>query len=274
MHTESSRQRKLRTRRPPAAGKRSVPTILIRALVGLALVAGVGLASAQEEFVEPVMIIGKIAGGQTLLNPSWVESKDPKNHRFTFRVPSTTVSAGAKRLTSYLPKELCIAALAEGKVEAQKAPVPMHVSGGRTTPVTLVVTQGQEIQIENHDPFPHRIYTTGEGDKGLTPNDIEPTKSRRWTPPGPGKYEIRDELSPSLRSWIVVEPKAAKIGFPNFKNEFRLDLKPGVYTLRGYHNGEPVGKPLPITVKPLPKQQRLPAPLVVGQKKKTAKKKG
>jgi hypothetical protein len=148
----------------------------------------------------------------------------------------------------------------------------MTISGGRTTPVTLVVVPGQEVQLENHDPFPHRIYQVTKGEQSLAPSDIEPTKSRTWTPPGPGKYELRDELSPSLRSWIVVEPKAYKIGFVNLKKEFRMEMEPGAYTLRGYFSGEAVGKPLPLNVNPLPKQQRVQAPLVVGETKKKKKK--
>jgi hypothetical protein len=150
----------------------------------------------------------------------------------------------------------------------------MTVSGGRTTPVTVVVPPGQELQIENHDPFPHRVYGSDKIPQPLQPSDIEPTKSRRWTPPGPGRYELRDERAPSVLSWVVVEPKVVKTTYPTAKNEFQVELEPGSYTLQAYFNGEPVGKPLPLEVKPLPKQQKIPAALTVGTPAKADAKKG
>ena len=90
------------------------------------------------------------------------------------------------------------------------------------------------------------------------------TKSRAWTPPGPGKYEIRDQMAPSLRSWIVVEPRAMASAYPDRKGDFAIELEPGTHKLRGYFNGEPVGQELDIVVTPFPAEQPLKAPLVVG----------
>jgi hypothetical protein len=242
------------------APRRRLARLACTTAVGLALGLPAGLAGA-----EPVQVAGRIEGGETLLNPVWNAAKDPKNHRFTFRVPSATVSAKAKVLSAYLPKELCIVALGTEAQTASKVPTRVVIAGGRTTPVTVVVPQGQEVQFENHDPFPHRLYSTDKGAGSMSPNDIDATKSRRWTPPAPGKFELRDERAPSILSWIVVEPKAVKTAYPNFKNEFQLELEPGSYTLQGYFSGAPVGKPLPIEVNPAPKQQKLAAPLVVGE---------
>lgn len=273
MNSPAQPRRRATGRRLSVLLERRLLVLAGGATVALAALAVATPSGAQgEEPAEPIVIIGTVKGGAALLNPVWNEAKDPKNKRYTFRVPSTTVSAGAKVLTAYLPKELCIVALSEGEAAARKTPVPVTISGGRTTPVTLVVTKGQEIQFENHDPFPHRLYEVGKGEVTLAPSDIEPTKSRTWTPPKPGKYELRDELAPSLRSWVVVEPKAYRMAFVDFKNEFRMELDPGVYTLRGYFSGEAVGKPLPVAVKPLPKQQRIPGPLIVGETKKKKKK--
>jgi hypothetical protein len=91
------------------------------------------------------------------------------------------------------------------------------------------------------------------------------SKSRSWTPPGPGKYEIRDQSSPSVRSWIVVEPRVVGVGYPDRKGEFAIDLEPGKYKLRGYHNGEPVGTELDISVNGAPAEQQIKAPLTVGE---------
>ncbi len=225
------------------------------ATLALLLVPGVALAAT-------VTIKGRTAGNAKLLNPVWSEAKEPGNHRYTFREPSPTVRPDVRTLTGYLPKELCVVALGEKGV-ALKQPIRMVVAGGRTSPVTLVVAEGQAIQIENHDPFPHKLYDTGN--KGLQPGETLPTKARTWTPPGPGKYEIRDQLSPSVRSWIVVEPRAVAVGYPDRKGEFAIDLEPGVYKLRGYFNGEPVGTEMEVNVAPGPAEQLLKGPLTVGE---------
>lgn len=206
-------------------------------------------------------IKGRITGAAKLLNPVWNETKEPSAHRYTFREPSPTVRPDVRNLTSYLPKELCIVALGE-KGEALKVPLRVTISGGRTSPVTLVVAEGQQIQFENRDPFPHKLGETS-GKAGFVAAEIASMKSRAWTPPGPGKYEFRDALAPSVRSWIVVEPKAVAIGYPDRKGDFTIDVPPGTYKLRGYHNGEPVGKELDVTVQTV--DIGLNNPLVVGE---------
>jgi hypothetical protein len=212
----------------------------------------------------PVTVKGKLSGAGKLLNPVWEEARDPKLQRYTFREPSATVRADVRTLTAHLPKELCIAAIVEGEAKALNAALRVVVAGGRTTPVTLVVAKGQQIQFENQDPFPHKLYVVGADQKGFGPVETGPSKSRGWTPPGPGKYEIRDQLAPTVRSWIVVEPHAASVGYPDRKGDFAIDLEPGKYKLRGYFKGEQVGAELDVTVAPAPAEQLLKLPLVVG----------
>ena len=97
----------------------------------------------------------------------------------------------------------------------------------------------------------------------------------RELPLTPGKYELRDKVSPSVRSWIVVEPKSLPVDcgkegrcgctHPNLKNEFTIvGLAEGEYKLRGYHDGAPVGKELPIEVRSVPSEQELRDPLQLG----------
>jgi hypothetical protein len=71
---------------------------------------------------------------------------------------------------------------------------------------------------------------------------------RDWTAPGPGTFEIRDELAPSLRSWVVVKPGTASQGYPGRDGLFVLNLAPGEYTLQPYFAGKPIGTPRTITV--------------------------
>ena len=245
------------------------------AAVGLISLAAVGAATfvggdaqAQEEQVK-IVAKGRIQGGQDLLNPVWNEAKDPKNHRYTFRQPSTTVGKAAKQLSAYLPKELCIAVLGSGSAPTKGTPVQINVSGGRTTPVTLVVPEGQNVQFVNHDPFPHRLYSVQEGAGALGPEVTKPSGQRTWKPPKVGVYEIRDKSFPSVRSWIVVEPKAVASGYPTVKNEWEIGgLAPGDYELRAYFSGKPVGKPLKISLRPVPEMQTISEPLVISEPKK------
>lgn len=237
-------------RRPRANASR----ILLRAAFAFAVLALPAAALGAN-------IKGKITGAAKLLNPVWNEAKESSAHRYTFREPSPTVRPDVRNLTSHLPKELCIVALGE-KGEALKVPLRVTISGGRTTPVTLVVAEGQQVQFENRDPFPHKLgETSGKG--GFVAAEIAPTKSRAWTPPGPGKYEFRDALAPSIRSWIVVEPKTVAIAYPDRKGDFSIEVPPGTYKLRGYHNGEAVGKELEVTVQTV--DIGLNSPLIVGE---------
>lgn len=226
-----------------------------RSLLALALLALPGVAVA-------ATVKGRIAGQQKLQNPVWVEARNPKAKRYTFREPSATVRADVRELTSYLPKELTIVAVGAAP-SATKTAKQVDVAGGRTTPVTIVVAEGVAVQLNNKDPFPHKLYDVGG--KSLPPTETLAGKSRTWTPPGPGKYEIRDQLVPSLRSWIVVVPNVIATTHPDKKGEFAIDLDVGTYKLRGYHNGEAVGQELEVIVGAAPAEQPLKAPLVVGE---------
>jgi plastocyanin len=248
--------------RPPRPRAPAALALVVAALA-IPLVARVAIGAGYQAG-GPITVKGKTVGSGKLLNPVWNEAKDPSLHRFTFREPSATVRPDVRTLTAFLPKELCVAALVPGDGKALNAAYRVVVAGGRTSPVTLVVAPGQQLQFENQDPFPHKLYVVGADSKGFAATETAGGKSRTWTPPGPGKYEIRDQAAPSVRSWIVVEPHVVSVGYPDRKGDFQIDLQPGTYTLRGYFNGEPVGSELPVTVALGPVEQPLRAPLVVG----------
>jgi hypothetical protein len=229
----------------------------VAVLAALLAVPGVALAAG-------ITVKGKISGTKAkLLNPVWNEAKEPTAHRYSFREPSASVPPAIRTLTGYLPKELCIVALSE-KGSPSKVPVRVVVAGGRTTPVTIVVPEGQQVQFDNLDPFPHKLYDV-QG-KGFAAAEMLPTKSRTWTPPAPGKYEIRDQMAPSIRSWVVVEPRAVAYAHPARNDEFSIELEPGIYKLRAYHNGEPVGAETDAIVNPTPAEQYLREPVVISER--------
>ena len=189
---------------------------------------------------------GRFEGFRALQNPVWAEAKDPKNHGYSFREPVPTVRAEFRRPFPHIPKELCIAAIAVGPQKAQP-PVLIRIGGGRTTPVTIVVTPGTRLTFQNTDPFKHKLF--GVGIKTFAPGDTGPGATRDWSVPGPGVFEIRDEAAPSLRMWIVAEPNVAQAAYPSMKGEFSVNVQePGDYVLQAYFAGKKVGPATPVTV--------------------------
>jgi hypothetical protein len=189
---------------------------------------------------------GQVKGHNELINPVWEESARPDTNRYNWREPSPTVRSEFRRLFGLAPKELCIAGISKGKVEPPKVPILVLVGGGRTTPVTIVVAPGTRLRFRNNDPFRHRLYATGEN--SFPPADMSIAGERDWTAPGPGTYELRDELAPSLRSWVIVKEGVASIGYPNRQGQFFLTLEQGDYNLEFFFAGKPIGTPRPIQV--------------------------
>ena len=58
-----------------------------------------------------------------------------------------------------------------------------------------------------------------------------------------------DELAPSLSMWVVTEPTVAAIAMPTTDGRFTLAIEEaGQYTLQAYFAGEPVGRPITVSV--------------------------
>jgi plastocyanin len=193
------------------------------------------------------VVKGRVNGVQKLVNPVWNEAKEPGANRYTWREPSPTVRAEFRALFPHAPKEVCIAAIGGAAATPPGNPMALRIGGGRTSPVTLVVAPGTVIEFQNRDPFPHRPYLVGNAT--FQASDMKGASSRQWKVPSPGKYELRDQLAPSIRSWIVAEPNVAAVAYPGRDGVFTFaNLPPGEYTLKAFFNGEAVGKPVPLKV--------------------------
>ena len=206
-------------------------------------------------------LVGSVSGFEYMTNPVWAEAKDPSKRGYSFRELVPTVPAQYRKLFPHIPKELCLVALS---TEARKAspPVLIRVGGGRTTPVTIAVTPGTRLIFQNTDPFTHRLY--GVGLKEFSANDSIKGSQREWTVPAAGTFEIRDELAPSLRMWVVADPHVAAISYPSKKGDFVLNVaEPGTYTVQAYFAGQKVGAPAAAEADG--KDLKL-APIVVGKK--------
>ena len=215
-------------------------------------------------------ITGKITNYRLLTNPVWAEAKEAEKHGYSFREPVPTVRAEFRRLFPHIPKEICIAALGTATQKPSK-PILIRVGGGRTTPVTIVVPPGTQLTFQNTDPFTHRLY--GVGIKTFPPAETVKGATRDWSVPGPGTFEIRDEMAPSLRMFVIGEPKVAGIAYPSMNGEFRLTVdEPGQYQVQAYFAGKKVGPAKAVSVEGRDVDISK-APIEVAKEKKSDKKK-
>ena len=121
-------------------------------------------------------------------------------------------------------RELCIAALGKDNAPAHETML-VRITGGRTIPATIVVSPGTRLSFQNRDPFPHRIYQVGN--QAWKAENQETARSREWTaPPGAGRYEFRDELFPSVRTFVVVEPQVLDDHLPRARRGLRVPEPP------------------------------------------------
>ena len=123
----------------------------------------------------------------------------------------------------------------------------MTVTGGRVFPTTIVVSPGTPLAFKNFDPFKHRIYVVGNAT--FKAEDLAPTQVRAWSATSPGKYEIRDELFPSVRTFVIVDPQVVQVAYPGRDGAFGLSLPAGEYVLKAFFGGKQVGRPLTVNAR-------------------------
>lgn len=223
------------------------------------LLVGAVAAYGATAFAGPVK--GRITGQEKLIPDEYVEASKPDSHRFTWREPSPTVRAEFRALSGSPSRDLCIAALSSNNAPAHD-PILVRITGGHTIPTTLVISPGTRLSFENHDPFPHRLFSVGNAAWGA--ETIEPGRRREWSAPaGAGRFEFRDELFPSVRSYVVVDPQVAEIAFPGRDGAFSMSLPSGEFVLKAYFGGKQVGRAVNVVSKD--RTLELRDPLNVGE---------
>lgn len=196
----------------------------------------------------PPNVKGKITGYEKLVPEVYAEAAKPEARRWTWREPSPSVAAQFRALTANPSRDICIAATTNANQEKQE--FRMTVTGGRVFPTTIVVTPNTQLAFKNFDPFKHRIYVmSATGQKLLQPDDLQPNAVRMWAAQGAGRYEVRDELYPSIRTFIVVDPQVVSVAYPGRDGAFGFSLPPADYVLKAFFNGHPVGKQINFTAK-------------------------
>jgi hypothetical protein len=203
---------------------------------------------------------GKVAGWEKLLPAPYIDAAKPESHRYTWREPSPTVKQDFRRLSANVSRDVCVVALGGGAAGAHE-PQLVHVTGGRITPGTVVLSPGSRLSFKNADPFPHQLYEVGNST--WAPNPIAPGSKREWAAAAPGVHEIRDQLFPGIVMYIVVDEKAVDFAFPDRDGQFTLNVPPGEYTLRAFFDGKPAGKGIE-NVRVSERGLELKEPLAVG----------
>lgn len=229
-------QRKLVTGPRVLAGTRQVGL-----LAALALFTTAGRAG-------PPNVKGKITGYEKLVPEVYAETAKPDSRRWTWREPSPSVAAQFRVLSANPSRDICLVATTGANQE--KMEFLMTVTGGRVFPTTIVVTPNTQLTFKNFDPFKHRIYVqSATGQKLLNAEDLQTGGSRMWAPQGAGKYEVKDELFPSVRTYIVVDPQVAQVAYPGRDGAFGFSLPAGDYVLKAFFNGKPIGKQVNFSAK-------------------------
>jgi len=186
---------------------------------------------------------GRIKDQEKLVRDVYAEAASPESHRWSWREPSPSVPSQYRTLSANPSREVCIAATNNSGGGSQE-PVLMTVTGGRIVPTTIVVAPNRRLVFKNFDPFPHKIFIPGQ--KSFGPEEIKPDAQREWAAPGPGRYEFRDELFPSVKTYVVVDPQVVAIAYPGKDGSFGFSLPKGDYVLKGFFGGNPVGKPVAV----------------------------
>ena len=179
---------------------------------------------------------GRVAGYEKLTPPIYAEAQRSPTQWFGWRVPWMSTA----RFPLVVSRDVCVVAISTKEPSALD-PVLVRVTGGRTTPSTLVVAPNTKIVFKNVDPFAHDLILLPQANwsRGVQASG----GSREWTPLQVGTYELRDELFSSVRTHIVVERNIAGYVYPSARDgSFQLTLPPGEYALRAYFAGAAVSK--------------------------------
>ncbi len=221
--------------------RRNVAPLTFAALSAFALLTASGQAGTPN-------VKGRISGYEKLIPEVYAEAAKPEARRWTWREPSPSVAAQYRVLSANPSRDICIAATTGANQEKQE--FRMTVTGGRVFPTTIVVTPNTQLAFKNFDPFKHRIYVmSATGQMLLQPDDLQPNAVRTWAAQGPGRYEVRDELYPSVRTFVVVDPQVVGVAYPGRDGAFVFSLPPADYVLKAFFNGREVGKQINFTAK-------------------------
>ncbi|HWL89454.1 MAG TPA: hypothetical protein VNO21_26805 [Polyangiaceae bacterium] len=218
--------------------------MIVVALAAMTL--GFGASGLESRTAFASAVRGKISGQEKLMPDVYLEASKSDAHRYTWREPSPVVRAEFRNLTANPSRDVCIAAMGVGN-QPPHAAILVKITGGHTNPTTLVVAPGTRIAFENRDPFPHRLFIPGND--AWKPEDTNAGTRREWTAGSQGRIEFRDQLFPSVRMFVLVEPQVVDVAFPARDGSYALNLPAGDYVLKAFFNGRQVGRAVSVASK-------------------------
>jgi hypothetical protein len=217
-----------------SGGRRPTRFALSLAVLASALASSTLLAGSS-----PGNVKGKVSGWEKLFPRVYADAAKDEGHRYTWREPSPTVKQDFRKLSANVGRDVCVAAFGSGAAQAHE-PLQVKVTGGHSTPSTIVLSPGSRLAFKNFDPFPHQLYEVGNA--AWAPNPTAPGSTREWAAGPAGVHEIRDQLFPSLVMYVVVDAQAVEYAFPDREGGFTMALPPGDYTLKAFFDGKVVSK--------------------------------
>jgi hypothetical protein len=182
---------------------------------------------------------GKVVGWEKLLPQVYADASKNDARHYTWREPSPTVKQDFRKLSANVSRDVCIVALSTAGAQPHE-PFAVKLTGGRTTPSTIVLSPGSRLSIKNGDPFPHVLYEVG--DEKWAANAVAPGSTREWAATAPGVHVIRDQLFGSVALYVVVDPGAVEFSMPDHEGGFTMALPPGDYTVKAFFDGKATGK--------------------------------
>ena len=190
---------------------------------------------------------GKVSAPEKLVPQVYTDAAKLDAHRYTWREPSPTVKKEVRDLGANPTRDICVVALSSNAAPKHDD-VTVNVTGGRTYWSTLVVSPGTKLVFLSRDPFPHKMYLSGND--SFKPDEMLGGGRREWTAPSQGTYTFLDKNFPSLKMVVTVEPGAVDFAFPTHAGAYTFaNLPVGDYVVKAYFEGKPVGKPAPVGVK-------------------------
>ncbi len=230
----SDAKRRAWARRPTPAVYAA--TVLVWTLASGTLLAG-PYAAAPSSGVK-----GRVAGWEKLVPQVYADAAKGDSHHYTWREPSPTVKQEFRRLSADVARDLCVVAIGGGAGAAAPPhePLSVKVTGGRASHSTIVLSPGSRLSFKNVDPFSHALYEVGNPQ--WVPSQIAAGSTREWAASAPGLHQIRDQLFPSFVVYVVVDPAAVELAFPDHEGSFAMALPQGEYAIKAYFDGKPVGK--------------------------------
>jgi hypothetical protein len=132
-----------------------------------------------------------------------------------------------------------LAVVLTGAASGEPVGCEYALRGGDLTPSTLVVKQGAELRIENHDGCSHALFV--EGVEGFDRAETPPGNARVVSIDEAGSWAVRDAVHPHVQGHLHALPDLVACGAIDARGGYAFPSVPaGTYTLKVYRGADEV----------------------------------